>query len=128
MLIIVNDSGNYYGGLHVAVELGYYTLSVEDLDRAAAFYGALFGWEFRREHETYLHVTNTAVPMGFTASGPSAQPNMYYSVEDVDAAIKRVRELGGTTGEVIESKSGRGCACTDDQGTEISIWQPAPGF
>ncbi|MEV0590752.1 VOC family protein [Nonomuraea cavernae] len=112
----------------MAVQLGYYTLSVRDLDRAAAFYGALFGWEFKREHETYLHVTNTTVPMGFTATGPSSQPNLYYHVDDIDAAVDRVRELGGTTGEVMDSKSGRGCACTDDQGTELSLWEPAPGF
>ncbi|NRQ40536.1 bleomycin resistance protein [Nonomuraea sp. NN258] len=112
----------------MAVELGYYTLSVRDLDRAAAFYGALFGWEFTREHERYLHVTNTTVPMGFVSDGPSAQPNLYYHVADIDAALERVRALGGATGQVIESKSGRGCAVTDDQGTEISLWQPAPGF
>ncbi|MEV4179155.1 VOC family protein [Nonomuraea sp. NPDC049709] len=110
------------------VELGYYTLSVRDLDRAAAFYGALFGWEFKREHETYLHVTNTTVPMGFVSGGPSSQPNLYYHVTDIDAAVERVRELGGRTGELLDSKSGRGCSCTDDQGTELSLWQPAPGF
>ncbi|MFG1707366.1 VOC family protein [Nonomuraea sp. M3C6] len=112
----------------MAVELGYYTLSVEDLDQAAAFYGGLFGWEFRREHEGYLHVTNTAVPMGFTSDGPSSQPNLYYRVTDVDAAVEQVRKLGGSTGEVFESKSGRGCSCTDDQGTRISLWQSAPGY
>ncbi|MEW1839957.1 VOC family protein [Nonomuraea angiospora] len=112
----------------MSVELGYYTLSVADLDRAAVFYGALFGWEFRREHETYLHVTNTTVAMGLVARGPSSQPNLYYHVTDIDAAVKRVRELGGDTGEVYDSKSGRGCTFTDDQGTEISLWQPAPGF
>lgn len=110
------------------VELGYYTLSVKDLDRAADFYGGLFGWEFRREHETYLHVTNTAVPMGLTAGEASAQPNLYYRVDDLDAAVEKARELGGSTAEPYESKSGRGCVCTDDQGTVISLWQPAPGF
>ncbi|SEH01501.1 hypothetical protein SAMN05444920_120205 [Nonomuraea solani] len=112
----------------MTAELGYYTLSVRDLDRAAAFYGALLGWEFKREHETYLHVTNTKVPMGFVAGGPSSQPNLYYHVEDIEAAVERVRELGGTTGELYEGRSGRGCSCTDDQGTELSLWQPAPGF
>ncbi|MFF0312339.1 VOC family protein [Streptosporangium sp. NPDC004379] len=112
----------------MAVELGYYTLSVTDLDRGAAFYGPLFGWEFRREHETYLHVTNTAVPMGLNANGPSSQPNLYYSVEDVEAAVEMVRKLGGTAEEIFDSKSGRGCAITDDQGTVISLWQSAPGF
>ncbi|GGO78340.1 VOC family protein [Nonomuraea cavernae] len=112
----------------MVVQLGYYTLSVQDLDRAAAFYGALFGWEFRREHKSSLHVTNTAVPMGLTSTGPSSQPNLYYRVDDIDAAVKQVRELGGTTGEVMDSKSGRSCACVDDQGTELSLWEPAPGF
>ncbi|MDP4505158.1 VOC family protein [Nonomuraea turcica] len=110
------------------VELGYYTLSVVDLDRAAAFYGPLFGWEFTREHETYLHVTNTAVPMGFVSGGPSTQPNLYFHVSDIDAAVEQVRKLGGSTGEVFASKSGRGCSCTDDQGTQISLWEPGPGF
>ncbi|MER7499068.1 VOC family protein [Nonomuraea pusilla] len=112
----------------MAAELGYYTLSVRDLDRAEAFYGALFGWEFRREHERYLHVNSTAVPMGFVPDGPSAQPNLYFHVADVDAAVKRVLELGGSVGEMLEARSGRGCACTDDQGTEISIWEPVPGY
>ncbi|WP_345570925.1 VOC family protein [Nonomuraea rosea] len=112
----------------MSVELGYYTLSVRDLDRAAAFYGALFGWEFTREHDRYLHVTNTAVPMGFTSDEPSSQPNLYYHVTDVDAAAARVAELGGSAGELFDSKSGRGCTCTDDQGTVISLWQPEPGF
>ncbi|MFB4294039.1 VOC family protein [Nonomuraea sp. ATR24] len=109
-------------------QLGYFTLSVTDLDRAAAFYGALFGWESRREHEAYLHVTNTTVPMGFVPGGPSSQPNLYFHVADLDAAIERVRELGGSTGDVMDSKSGRGCTCTDDQGTVVSLWQAAPGF
>ncbi|MGP3959477.1 VOC family protein [Nonomuraea sp. 3N208] len=112
----------------MSVELGYYTLSVADLDRAAAFYGALFGWEFTREHQRYLHVSNTAVPMGFVCDGPSAQPNLYYHVSDLDAVVEHLHKLGGSAGEVIESKSGRGCACTDDQGTQISLWEPAPGF
>ncbi|WP_170223182.1 VOC family protein [Nonomuraea turkmeniaca] len=112
----------------MSVQLGYYTLSVADLDRAAAFYGTLFGWEFSREHETHLHVTNTAVPMGLVSAGPSAQPNLYYHVSDIDAAVEQVRKLGGSTGEVFDSTSGRGCTCTDDQGTQISIWQPTPGF
>ncbi|MEO3868188.1 VOC family protein [Nonomuraea sp. B12E4] len=106
------------------VELHYFTLSVADLDRAAAFYGGLFGWEFDRKHATYLHVTNTSVPMGFTSDGPSSQPNLYFGVPDVDTAAERVRELGGSAGDMYESASGRGCACTDDQGTRISLWQP----
>ncbi|WP_188196331.1 VOC family protein [Nonomuraea sp. SYSU D8015] len=109
------------------VELGYYTLSVPDLDRAAAFYGALFGWEFKREHETYLHVTNTALPMGFVTGEPSAHPNLYYQVSDIDAVAEQARKLGGSVGEVVDSASGRSCSCTDDQGAQIGLWQPAPG-
>jgi uncharacterized protein len=125
---MLNDTGNYCGGASMAVELGYYTLSVPDLERAAAFYGALFGWEFEREHETYLHVVNTEVPMGFVAGEPSARQDLYYRVDDLDAAVEHVRKLGGGTGEVQESKSGRACVCTDDQGADISLWQPAPGL
>ncbi|MFC7713533.1 VOC family protein [Nonomuraea recticatena] len=58
----------------MAVNLGYYTISVRDLDRAATFYAGLFGWELSREHDTYLHAGNTAVPMGLTRESPRRYP------------------------------------------------------
>ncbi|GAA2368378.1 hypothetical protein GCM10010404_23630 [Nonomuraea africana] len=109
----------------MAVNLGYYTLSVRDLDRAAAFYTALFGWELLREHDTYLHAGNTAVPTGLTVGEPSVLPNLYYQVDDLDAAVELVGKLGGRAGEIQESKTGRFAVVHDDQETCFSLWQSA---
>ncbi|GAA2696163.1 hypothetical protein GCM10010412_089690 [Nonomuraea recticatena] len=109
----------------MAVNLGYYTISVRDLDRAATFYAGLFGWELSREHDTYLHAGNTAVPMGLTRGEPSALPNLYYQVDDLEAAVELVGKLGGRAGEILESRTGRFALVHDDQETSFSLWQPA---
>jgi hypothetical protein len=112
------------------VELGYLTLSVKDLERAKVFYGELFGWEFEAgaSGPGYAHVKNTALPMGLTNNGPQAAANLYFRVPDLAAAEARVRELGGSIVSEYNSPTGDGALCRDDQGTEFSLWQPAPGF
>jgi hypothetical protein len=112
------------------VELGYYTVSVKDLERGKAFYGALFGWAFDADssHATYAHVGNTALPMGLTAGEPDALPNLYYRVAELDAALAKLKALGGSAKEPFTSGSGRSATCTDDQGTVFSLWEPAPGL
>jgi len=112
------------------VELGYLTLSVKDLERAKAFYGELFGWEFEpgASGPSYAHVKNTALPIGFTSDGPQQAANLYFRVPDLAAAESRVRELGGAIVSEYSSPTGDGARCRDDQGTEFSLWQPAPGF
>jgi predicted enzyme related to lactoylglutathione lyase len=110
------------------VELGYFTISVIDLDRAKAFYGRLFGWEFTADgHAGYAHVGNTKLPFGLVAGSPGDLA-LYFRVDDAEAAAARVRELGGDADPIVTSPSGRSAACRDDQGTSFSIWQAAPGY
>ena len=40
----------------------------------------------------------------------------------------RVRELGGTATEPIQYDSGWDSTCTDGQGTEFNLSQPAPKY
>jgi uncharacterized glyoxalase superfamily protein PhnB len=114
-------------------ELGYFTLSAPDLGRAAAFYGALFGWRFDPSGpgaggHTYTHVGNTSLPFGFHDDMADHTPHHYYRVEDLTAMAARVRELGGEVLEVTEYASGGNAHCRDDQGLEFDLWQPAPGY
>jgi predicted enzyme related to lactoylglutathione lyase len=109
------------------VELGYLTLKVADVGRARTFYGALFGWEFEGGAGG-AHVKNTKLPLGLAQGGPVSISFAYFKVADIDATMARVRELGGTARDRAESPSGLSAVCTDDQGTEFSLWQPAPGF
>jgi predicted enzyme related to lactoylglutathione lyase len=114
----------------VAIELGYLTLSVKELERARKFYSALFGWEFEPglPGEGYAHVKNTALPLGFTSDGARSFANLYFRVPDIAAAMARVRELGGDVVSEFSSPTGNGARCRDDQETEFSLWQAAPGF
>jgi predicted enzyme related to lactoylglutathione lyase len=108
----------------MAVELGYFTLPVKNLDNAKRFYGALFGWEI----EPGGHVANTTFPLGVSANGPAELPNAYFRVPDIDAAAARVTQLGGVVRERHAYKSGPNAVCADPDGTVFSLWQPAPGY
>jgi uncharacterized glyoxalase superfamily protein PhnB len=114
-------------------EVGYFTLSTPDVGRAAAFYGALFGWEMPNigpgaDGRTYGHVHNTKLPFGFVDDMTMASPNHYYRVDDLDAMAARVVELGGEVLERSDWASGGNARCRDDQGTEFNLWKPAPGY
>jgi len=116
-------------------ELGYFTLSVPDVDRAAAFYGALFGWQAADARPStaggghrYRHVGNTTLPFGLHDDPSDPSPHHYYRIADLDAMTAQVRELGGEVVETSESPSGRNARCRDDQGVDFDLWQPAPGY
>jgi predicted enzyme related to lactoylglutathione lyase len=108
------------------VELGYFTLKVADLARAKAFYGALFGWTFE---EGSTHVANTKFPLGLAAGGPvDVSDSVYFRVADLEAILPRVAELGGEVRGRATYPSGPNATIADDQGTVLSLWQPAPGY
>ncbi len=112
------------------MELGYFTIGVADVPRAAKFYGALFGWEFcggreRRLRPCFQHQT---LPFGLSKGAPADLTSFYFRVDDMAAMAARVKALGGAPGEIREFPSGLNAVCKDDQGTVFSLWQPAAGF
>jgi predicted enzyme related to lactoylglutathione lyase len=109
------------------VELGYFTLKVKDIGRAQKFYGALFGWELDIS-PMGAHVKNTKFPIGLERSAAGDFRFAYFKVQDIEAAVKQVAELGGAVRDRSESPSGLSAICADDQDTVFSLWQPAPGF
>jgi predicted enzyme related to lactoylglutathione lyase len=76
-----------------------------DLDGSSAFYGGLFGWTFERHAGTamgvYLGIKNGGANAGGIAelAPPGTPPHwlVYFGVEDVDEALAKVGELGGST-------------------------------
>ncbi|MDP3403074.1 MAG: VOC family protein [Brevundimonas sp.] len=110
-------------------QLGYFTLDTVDIARAKAFYGGLFGWTFEDQGETYTHVAGSNPACGFTkAERAAGHSNLYFRVEDVDAAVARVTELGGRAAVPADSASGRSATVCDDQGVSFSLWQPGQGY
>jgi predicted enzyme related to lactoylglutathione lyase len=48
-----------------------------------------------------------------------------YRVDDIAAAVERVRAAGGRADEPQRRRFGLTTTCVDDQGTTFRLWQPA---
>ena len=116
----------------MAVELAYFTLAVPDTEKGAQFFGALFDWRFEDvpdgNRKAYRHIANTQLPGGLVDRDEAMPLRPYFRVGDIQAAVVRVRSLGGTSGEPSLSDSGWSCLAHDDQGVPFGLWQPAPGL
>jgi uncharacterized protein len=95
---------------------------------AAAFYGALFGWE-TGPGNPYAMFTLDGHNVAGVYQPPEDQPPpgwlSYVSVQDADATAARARELGGEV--LLEPHDvgiGRGAFLQDPQGALFGIWQP----
>lgn len=109
----------------------YWTLGVRDSPRAQRFFAELFGWELEVGNvEGGFHVASVTPPGGLhqVDAGQAPTKTLYFRVADIQAAVARVRELGGTATEPVQYDSGWDSTCTDGQGTEFNLSQPAPKY
>jgi uncharacterized protein len=111
-------------------EVSFFELGVGDADRAHEFYGALFGWEFAEEGNGAT-IETPNIPGGLHAGDAGASPYLFFRVEDMDAALARVRELGGKLRDDLGgddadtvARFGRFAICSDDQGSGFGLHQP----
>ncbi|WP_130800193.1 VOC family protein [Streptomyces otsuchiensis] len=115
-------------------EITFFELGVDDPARAHAFYGGLFGWTMRKSPDgTGLTIEGSSVPGGIHGGDPGSAPYLFFRVDDIDRALERVRELGGSVEEVeidgdadAQARYGRFRICRDDQGSPFGLHQP-PG-
>jgi predicted enzyme related to lactoylglutathione lyase len=104
-------------------ELSYITYEVTDSAAFKAFYSGVLFWTFEPGRIDDGWGIQQTHPMAGVAGGNAAAVTVpMWTVEDVDAAVARVREAGGT---VIEEPSqqpyGKMAHCTDDQGTRFYL-------
>jgi uncharacterized protein len=114
-------------------ELSFFELGVADLSRARDFYGSLFGWDFAEEGNGAT-IETPNIPGGIHPGDEGASPYVFFRVDDLDAALARVRELGGEVGDYVSQEDpdsvarfGRFVLCKDDQGSGFGIHQPPRG-
>src|SRR4051794_40011446 len=143
MAVIADSGGAVFGiwqpgehrGAQLANEPGSFAwneLATRDIEGAKAFYRAVFGWE---------GVTSSMGPMeytewkldGKTVGGGSPMGDMlpaevpphwatYFAVEDCDATLARVGELGGATvAEPMDIPAGRFAHVRDPQGAVFGV-------
>jgi predicted enzyme related to lactoylglutathione lyase len=119
-------------GPAIFIELG-----VADAAQARAFYQGVFGWAMEPGPSGKGFVIDAnGIPAGLHPGDPEAGPYVFFGVDDLDAAIGRVRERGG---EIVEldvggeddpenaKRFGRFKLCRDDQGSPFGLYEPPRG-
>jgi uncharacterized protein len=105
-------------------EPSHFELGVPDAVRAKAFYGELLGWSFMATHGENAWIETKGVRGGLHEGDDAANIVVYFSVPDIEAAVARVRELGGQADEPGASETGgRFASCRDDQGVAFGLHQ-----
>jgi predicted enzyme related to lactoylglutathione lyase len=114
--------------------LSWNELNTRDAEGASSFYGSVFGWQFDEqemgEGETYTSLMLGGQPVGgmldLAARGiPEEIPahwQVYFVVDDTDAAIEQAKESGGgVMMEPIDSQAGRIAILQDPGGAAFAV-------
>jgi uncharacterized glyoxalase superfamily protein PhnB/predicted enzyme related to lactoylglutathione lyase len=109
-----------------AGDLYYFSLPARDLAKAQAFFAAVLGWQFDAPETG--HIGNIAAPPGSVGGTGDAGVRLYFVVDDIHAAVGRVRQMGGTSADPVHNDSGWSADCVDDQGTVFSLSVPADKY
>jgi hypothetical protein len=112
-----------------------------DVDRATRFWNGVMGWNFgTRVFEQYDYRMAQIAPDAAVAVQPAVEqgPNVYMETPDLEWALERVKELGGTAGEIRDipplltaelpsaALHGRFAGGKDSEGNMFHLWQRNP--
>jgi predicted enzyme related to lactoylglutathione lyase len=119
----------------MAGDVAFFELGVEDVQRGRAFYAGLFGWQFEVGPSGQgFRIAAPNVPGGMHGGDGGAAPYVFFAVDDMEAALERVRELGGEVedmevegDEEQQAQTGRFKLCRDDQGSQFGLHQRPRG-
>ncbi|HEY7012477.1 MAG TPA: VOC family protein [Streptosporangiaceae bacterium] len=102
------------------------TMAVRDARRAMEFYQAVLRVPFSSGHPGAWRTDETRPPLGILSSeGAEPAVQLSYRVDDIAAAVERVRAAGGQADEPERKPYGLLAECVDDQGATFRLWQPA---
>ena len=109
-------------------DIGYVSLWVPDVGRAEAFFGAVLGWSFAPGSGSQgRQVEGTSPHQGLWGDVEHNTLFICYVVDDVEAAVSRVRAAGGEAEEPTDAPYGRVANCVDDQGVPFAVFRPPSG-
>ncbi len=109
-------------------DIGYVSLWVPDVDRAATFFASVLGWTYRPGVTAGARqVDNPRFSHGLHGGHDRSNLFLCFAVDDIDAAIERVRAAGGTADEPTSEAYGSIANCIDDQGSPFAVYQPPAG-
>lgn len=100
-----------------------------DADRSQRFWEGLFGWKFQDSGmpEMDYRMSQAGGPAAaaiYVAEERSGHPNYYFSTDDINASIAKVRELGGEADE-RSPVPGHGwfARCLDSESNAFHLYQ-----
>jgi uncharacterized glyoxalase superfamily protein PhnB len=97
-----------------------------DAQRAKEFYEAVLQVPLSPAHRGAWRTEETRPPLGIASSqGAEPEVQLSYRVDDIAAAVERVRAAGGRADEPDRKPYGLLAECVDDQGATFRLWQPA---
>jgi len=116
----------------------WYDLMTVDPEAAQDFYGQLIGWgtqEYEGGDQPYTMWTNKEIPLGgvmklpeeVRAAGAPTHWMAYVSVENIERAVSKVKEAGGSVLHEATEIPGAGsfAVLADPQGAAFAIYKPA---
>jgi uncharacterized glyoxalase superfamily protein PhnB len=97
-----------------------------DASRAKEFFEAVLQVPFSAAHSGAWRTDQTRPPLSiFSRQGAELEVQLSYRVDDIAAAVERVRAAGGRADEPVRRQFGLLAECADDQGATFRLWQPA---
>jgi uncharacterized protein len=115
----------------MAGKIVHIEIPAADTEKARAFYGGLFGWEFAAfPPGSEYHMARIDDTSGAAVSGMDADRHgtrAYFDVDDIRAARAQVEALGGQADEPMPVPTmGWFVTCRDPHGNDFGLWQSDP--
>jgi predicted enzyme related to lactoylglutathione lyase len=105
---------------------------VQDVERAQRFYSGVFGWQFGPSvmpdmEYRMAQIDDSAGAALMSSDSQQGYSNHYHAVDDLDAAVAKVRELGGEADDKMPVPGhGWFAAGKDSEGNTLHLWQQDP--
>jgi predicted enzyme related to lactoylglutathione lyase len=110
-------------------DIGYVSLWVQDIDRAAAFFSTVLDWDYGPASGPQgRQVEAQSLHHGLWGGQQRSTLFLCFAVDDVNHGVERVRDAGGTAEDPHVEPYGLISGCTDDQGVQFAIFEPPGGI
>ena len=106
----------------------HFEIPADDTTKGQEFWGGLFGWQFQAfpgPFEYHMARIGDQAGVAITNMEPGKRSiRSYFDVDDINAGVARVRELGGEAGDAAPVPSmGWFSVCKDTNGNDFGLWQ-----
>lgn len=106
-------------------DIAHVTMVTPDAERAKSFYETVLGLPFEPGSSPGAWGADTSPQFGmWSPSGEPPQVQLCFRVDDIEAAVERVRGAGGSSEGAERKPYGLLAECADDQGVRFQLWQP----